>query len=376
MLNQQVQIGTDVATLYLFHPEDLAHRWKSRMRWEHYEFAGRREFEAGSLIAWQTGGDGGFVLRLTDGPLTEEEDKQQAGAWDFRYEVRAGDVLLDNGDHLPCDEGRKAPPPSNPLWVKLPKGRYKVTVHAIESDDEALPNYVVQFQPIADLSTIAAVSAPPHVFRSGDRPPRAAVPLPPWQITPEPALKLAESYPALVLDMPLIRGAQSMLSVKKPTFDWYTKVSRETPFPELLIAQAAKPPCPGALVKVKGSVGGKGEWNLSLECISPVTITKLKKSGTTQKASAVALKRSLDPAPEGTLEELKKAFATYASSRTFRTGNKYAEFEVERAAAISSAEVLLDFLLNVLLLPLPTLNQLGTASDKERASLLLQVMRQ
>jgi hypothetical protein len=130
------------------------------------------------------------------------------------------------------------------------------------------------------------------------------------------------------------------------------------------------------LVKVKGCVGGKGEWKLSLECISPVTITKLKKSGTTQKASAVALKRSLDPAPERALEELKKAFATYAGSKTFRTGNKYAEFEVERAAAISSVEVLLDFLLNVLPLPLPTLNQLATASDKKCGSLLLQVMRQ
>jgi hypothetical protein len=84
MLNQQVQIGTDIATLYLFHPDDLAHRWKSRMRWEFYEFAGGREFAAGSLIAWQTGGDGGYLLRLTDEALTADEVKHQAGAWDFR----------------------------------------------------------------------------------------------------------------------------------------------------------------------------------------------------------------------------------------------------------------------------------------------------
>lgn len=371
MLNQQVQIGTDIATLYLFHPEDLKHRWKSRMRWEYYAFAGGHEFEVGSLIAWQTGGDGSFVLRLTDGALTEDEDKRRAGALDFRYEVRAGEVLVDNGDHLPSDEGRKAPPPKSPLWVKVPKGRYKITVYAVKGDDEALPNYVVQFQPIADFTTVEAVSTPQGVGT-----PTAVEPMPAWKITAEPELQLAESYPALVLEVPLVRGAQSMPSVKKASFDWYSKVRLETPFPELLIAQADKPPCPGALVKVVGSTGGKGEWKLSLECISPVTITKLKKSGTTQKASAVALKRSLDQAPEGALEELKKAFANYARSDKFRAANKCADFEAERAAAISSVEVLLDFLLKVLPLPLPALNQFATASDKQRARLLLEVMRQ
>jgi hypothetical protein len=249
-------------------------------------------------------------------------------------------------------------------------------VHAIGGDDEALPNYVVQFQPIADLSAVAPVSSPPLVFRSGDRPPTASEPWPAWRISPEPALQLAESYPALVLDEVLqVRGAQSRPSVKEATYDWSRKVSRETPFPELLLAQADKSACPGALVKIVGSTGGKGEWNLSVECISPVTITKLKKSGTTLKASAVALKRSVDPAPKEVLEELREAFAAYAKSKAFRASNKCADFEAERAAAISSVEVLLDFLLKNLPLPSSTLSQLATASDKQRAT-LLQAMRQ
>jgi hypothetical protein len=249
-------------------------------------------------------------------------------------------------------------------------------VHAIEGDDEALPNYVVQFQPIADFSTIAPVNAPPLVFRSGNRPPAASGPWPPWKTTAEPALQLADSYPALVLDdVPMVRGARSRPSVNKATYDWYSKVRTENPFPELLIAQADKPPCPGALVRVVGSSGGKGEWQLLLECLSPVTISKLKKSATTLKASAVALKRPVEPAPAGALDELKKAFAIYAKSKTFRAANKSADFEAERAAAISSVEVLLDFLLKNLPLPSPTLNQLAAASDKQRAT-LLQAMRQ
>ena len=49
--------------------------------------------------------------------------------------------------------------------------------------------------PIADLSTVATLSTP-----SGVGAPTALGPMPPWKITAEPELQLAESYPALVLD--------------------------------------------------------------------------------------------------------------------------------------------------------------------------------
>lgn len=72
-LDQTVSIGTDVATLLLFHPDDLAHRQNDPIAWYSYGFAFRRESAAGTLMAFGTGSDGGYVVCVTTAALTREE---------------------------------------------------------------------------------------------------------------------------------------------------------------------------------------------------------------------------------------------------------------------------------------------------------------
>ena len=96
-LNQRIVAGTDGASFYLFHPADLQHRLTSPLAWPSYHFACRPEFEAGRLVAFHTGGDGGYAFRVTDGPLTDREKQWLAGSWEFRYSVRHSRVYLDGG---------------------------------------------------------------------------------------------------------------------------------------------------------------------------------------------------------------------------------------------------------------------------------------
>ena len=76
-------MGTDVAALFLCHPDDLAHRANDPLDWYDYGFACSKEFEAGNLIAFRTGGDGGYSLRLAGGNLTAAERAQETNSWEW-----------------------------------------------------------------------------------------------------------------------------------------------------------------------------------------------------------------------------------------------------------------------------------------------------
>jgi hypothetical protein len=65
MLDRTLDLGTDVAAFFLFHPDDLAHRQGDPIDWYTYDFACRPEFAAGRLIAFLTGSDGGYRFRRT-----------------------------------------------------------------------------------------------------------------------------------------------------------------------------------------------------------------------------------------------------------------------------------------------------------------------
>ena len=86
-------------------------------------------------MAFDTGGDGGFQIRLTTSELTAREQRYAGTSCDFRLKVRHERVLLDNGNHLPCDESRRDPVRED-LWINLPNGNYRVTVYAIAWDRE------------------------------------------------------------------------------------------------------------------------------------------------------------------------------------------------------------------------------------------------
>jgi hypothetical protein len=179
-IDRVIRVGTDVAAFYLFHPEDLAHRKNAHPRW--LADSGD-EMARGSLIAFETGGDGGFSFRITSGKLTKLEQEHRCCGWDFRAAVRHGQLFLDGGEYIPFKQNKYDPRDTTDRWyesikerwIELPNGNYRVSVHAIcnFTDDtgeliEGLASYVIQFQPVTDLTEIKPVAGPVSLLHERD----------------------------------------------------------------------------------------------------------------------------------------------------------------------------------------------------------------
>jgi len=177
-LDKTLSVGTDVAAWFLFHPHDLAHRRAAPHNWWSSDFAIFKEFAAGTLVAVNTRADGNSTVRFTNVGLTERELTYAVSSADFRLQVKHQSLYLDGGYVLPaeeCDEIEGCDPEGYG-WIELPNGNYRVRVHAIAWYDEpgaldednystesALAAYVVHFQSVADLDSIAPPTTLPDL---------------------------------------------------------------------------------------------------------------------------------------------------------------------------------------------------------------------
>jgi hypothetical protein len=175
IVEKKIGVGTDVAHLVLFHPYDLAHRDRDPIAWYGYDFAYRRGSAAGRLIAWGTGADGGYLVRLTTDSLTTDEQARACSSWSFPLVLKHGRVLLDNTDALPGKEQMVNPEELLDAWFELPNGSYLTTVHPIDRTNEAstaLPDYVVTFEPVETIAGIEVANTPPELWPFNDWTPR------------------------------------------------------------------------------------------------------------------------------------------------------------------------------------------------------------
>lgn len=170
-------VDTDVATIALFHPDDLAHRAADPIAWYAYEFAYRAESAAGRLVAFVTGADNGYTVRVTDGALRPAEAQFACASWTYPLVVRRGRVLLDNTDALPS-AGALPASLVELTWIELGNGAYRVTVvpiQHVESPEDPpsdLPDYVIVMVPVADISEIAVAPTPPDLRQDPNWAPR------------------------------------------------------------------------------------------------------------------------------------------------------------------------------------------------------------
>ena len=261
-VDQTVGIGTDVAGLFVYHPDDLQHRATSPSDWLYTDFACGREFNNGTLIAFSTGGDGGFDLRLTDGDLTAREKPHAGNSYSFRYRVKHGRVYVDNVNFMPSDspyrEKGKIP---EKMGVEIPNGDYEVRVVAIHRPDEddrlpegrRLPDFVLQFRKVKKIDAIPVLSPVP-VYIDNLRPGEPIPKQPPSYLEFEEDLShpLDDTYLGLVSPPGyLLHKGGGYRDATQALFD---AIKRRVKFPEqssrLVLLESEKAPAIGTLVSV------------------------------------------------------------------------------------------------------------------------------
>jgi hypothetical protein len=355
-LNETFVLGTDIASFYLYHPADLEHRKSSPMAWTMYGFACRPEFEAGRLVAFDTGGDGGYKMRVTTGGLTKREKDWLAGSWQFRLAVKADRVYFDGGYSLPSDDYDESDRLGR--WLDVPKGKYRVTVHAIDWSSEpgavnkeeratasALPSYVVAFEPVKDLAAIEVLSAtPPRLECDREYKPRRGYDHSDIEKFEDQKAPLKASYFALVEEeQALVPGYHVSQDVSDTVYEAFygdDALRASEQIERVVLLSSKTTPCLGAIAEPAG--GGRsnnGPWQLSFHVRQLVSVVSLAEDKPLPKASVKSLDRAAAEPSAEALAELKRAFAAHATqSAAYRKQIKHPQFEADRVAAMTSPE--------------------------------------
>jgi hypothetical protein len=395
-LDRTLVLGTDVAGFFLFHPDDLAHRAEAPLGWYGYDFACRKEFEAGRLVGFGTGSDGGFRFRVTTGALHEREERARVGSWDFRLRVRRR-VLLDNGDCLPnedfCDEADEA----DERWIKLPNGDYRVTVHVLawgqeqaqEQPDpnaaaEDLPHYVIRFEPVEDISAIPILSTtPPDLLCDPDSPPAPGRSSSVHETYEEEKGPLpADTFMLLETDRwQIVPGFGESLPMPDAVYEAAhgSVGSRMLPnrIREFVLAPPGAGPGQVAVLSRTGgaSRSGNGPWRMGFRCRRLVRVVKRLKGKGGQKVRVEPLDRPPSAVPPADPEALKSAFAAFAAKDpTYREEVDSPDFEAERVAALPSVEGLTNCLIHHIPMPQERRLELLLLPDAERVRQLCTIL--
>ena len=154
------------STFLLFHPQDLAHRFGESPDWWRDARLVAQEMEHGTMLGVATESDGHLHLRVTAGALKPEEAAHVAGVAEFRLQVTRGRLFVGSPRNLPSrvtDLFQRELGVSE-AWVEVPRGSWRVTVHAItqwfaerelEGSVTSPVDYVLCFQPVLFPTDVA-----------------------------------------------------------------------------------------------------------------------------------------------------------------------------------------------------------------------------
>lgn len=405
-----LDLNTEIASFFLFHPDDLQHRKASPSLWTIYDFAVAPEFAAGNLVSFDTGADGGFRIRLTEGGLTPREKKLYSCSWSFRYVVRHGRVLIDNGDHVPSDPSDSSEgvlpdvsygpgPIPDEQWFAVPNGNFMVTVSAIDWEEEpgavdsrehatknALPAYVIQFRKVDRLDTIKAARCPPRLEpgREGDSmfsPITADQTYQTGEDTEGTVEPLPKTCPVVVVPTLLLVPGFDTGAVTLPDSEaarlQFVSDDRPTASPTIALVDSEQSPrlgVLGAAASMSGQEGGS--WKVSFRLDRLVNVTKIEKVDGGLVATLADVTRPKSEVPPGDLAAIKASFATYAkSNEAYRRAVKFPDYEAERVGAMSSPSAISSTLLHHVVVPAATRARLLPLSDAARIGELLAILK-
>ena len=385
MIERTIDIGTDVATLLLFHPGDLHHRAQAPTGWYGHGFAYHRDSAAGRLIAWSTGGDGGYQVRVTAGSLSAAEQACACGRRAFPLLVRHGRVLLDNSDALPGEGQMEEPGPDSDQWIEVPDGAYRVTVHALDrAGDDHLPDYVAAFAAVDGIEDIPVEHVLPVLEPFGQADEQQVVPDRDGDAvqrrlqaeTEAPYLwqsRLPEAVWrdvfAVAEDVSIVPGGTHAQAVPDEVAEhFYPQHAEPAAGPVLATAAAVGGLALAARINGRSWLAGRGS-RITVQATAVVRIVEVDPSASPSRVRVEAVGRpdmAADPAAVAALRAHLLAQVRAREDAGETTAATAPAFELERLEVLESAEAVTGWALTHLAMPLDERLALWCAPVRER----------
>ena len=169
-------IGTDAAHIVLSDPLRLLDHRHDPVGWPWMERVTRKDRRNGHFLHFDTGGDGGYGVRVTDGSLRPRELEHVAGSIVLRLRVGDSGVLIDGGYAWPHEDSPEVDDSQGHL-LDVPPGDYAATITSIArpsddsgryldvtSPDGPMADYVVRLDAVEDLESVPMMEAIPVLY--------------------------------------------------------------------------------------------------------------------------------------------------------------------------------------------------------------------
>jgi hypothetical protein len=147
----------------LFDPVDLSHHEADPEDWYCYDFAFANDLDTGRFVAVITDTLGSFNVRLTTGPLTEEEHIAAGPPATQRLRVIDHRLLLAGGDAWPSTAQGARALAHDPRWISIDNGDYQVIITALDRKQGARQDLMIQFISVEDIKSVAYAPGVPYL---------------------------------------------------------------------------------------------------------------------------------------------------------------------------------------------------------------------
>lgn len=157
-------VKTENSMVTLFDPNDLVHHEVDPENWHQYDYGFVDDLDSGRFAAVLVKGNGDYKVRVTDGPLTQNEELMAGPRAALRLRVRNDRMLLAGGDAWPSKRQRAAKFAYDSRWIGIASGDYRVLITAMNRRDPIDHHLVFQLTPVSSIKEVVHAPGFPQLI--------------------------------------------------------------------------------------------------------------------------------------------------------------------------------------------------------------------
>ncbi|MBX2882001.1 MAG: hypothetical protein KTR32_18780 [Granulosicoccus sp.] len=144
-------VNTNNSMVSLFDPVDLIHHEDDPDDWYLYDYGHDDDLKSGRFAATLLEHNGKIRVRVTEAPLTAQEQAAAGPRATLRLRVRNSRMLLSGGDTWPSEKTSATRYAYDNRWIAIPNGDYRVTITALDRRKAVAHDVVFQLKEVFDI---------------------------------------------------------------------------------------------------------------------------------------------------------------------------------------------------------------------------------